>query len=77
MKRTSNIRSNAKEFKSIPIHDLFYHKALDIVGSLPKTRFCNKYILVAIDHYLKWCEAKVMFDHIRAIAINFLENKII
>ncbi len=73
----SNIISDAKEFKSIPIHDLFYHKALDIVGSLPETRYGNKYILVDIDHYLKWCEAKAMLDHITTIVIKNIENKII
>jgi hypothetical protein len=77
MKIISNTKSNAKEFKSIPIHDLFYHKALDIVGSLLETRFGNKYILVYIDHYLKWCEAKEMLDRITTIAIKLLENKII
>lgn len=77
VKRTNNTRFDAKEFKSIPIHDLFYHKALNIVGSFPQTRFGNKYILVDIDHYLKWCEAKVVLDHITTIAIKNLENKII
>jgi hypothetical protein len=32
IEKKNNIKSDAKEFKSIPIHDLFYHKALDIVG---------------------------------------------
>jgi hypothetical protein len=69
--KTSNNRFDAKEFKSILIHDLFYHKALDIVSLFPHTRFGNKYILIAIGYYLKWCEAKAMLDHITATTINF------
>jgi hypothetical protein len=30
------------------------------MGLLLETNQGNKYILVAIDHYLKWCEANVV-----------------
>jgi hypothetical protein len=42
----------------MPIHDLFYHIVLDTIGPFPKTKFGNKYILVAIKHYSKWCETR-------------------
>jgi len=32
---------------------------------------------VAIDHYSKWCEARVIVDHDAEIAPRFLENEII
>ncbi len=37
----------------------------------------NKYILVAIDHYSKWCEACFVKEHDVAIATIFLEEEII
>jgi hypothetical protein len=44
--------------KSIPVYDLFYRVALDIVGPLLETKDGNRYVLVVIDHYSKWCEAR-------------------
>jgi hypothetical protein len=63
--------------KSIPICDLFHTVALDIAGPLPETKLGNKYILVAIDHYSKWCEAKAVVNHGAKIASRFLEDDII
>jgi len=37
----------------------------------------NKYILVAIDHYSKWCEAKIVVDHDVETITRFLEDEII
>jgi hypothetical protein len=44
---------------------------------LPETKLGNKYILVAIDHYFKWCEAKAVVDHSAKTASRFLEDDII
>jgi hypothetical protein len=63
--------------KSIPIRDLFHIIALDTAGPLPKTKAGNKYILVAIDHYSKWCEAKAVANHNAKTASRFLEDNII
>jgi hypothetical protein len=46
--------------------------ALDTIGPLSKTKFGNKYVLVIIDHYSKWCEAKHVKEHIVAIVARFL-----
>ncbi len=51
VKRIGSIKYDIEEFNSIPIHDLFYHIALDMVGLLLETKISNKYILIAIDHY--------------------------
>jgi hypothetical protein len=51
------MRFGIEEMKSIPICDLFYCVAMDIARPLLKTTNGNKYVLVAINHYSKWCEA--------------------
>jgi len=77
VKSEGSIRSGDEQLKSIPIYDLFYRVALDTAGSLPETKSGNKYILVAIDHYSKWCEAKVVADHGARTAAKFLEDDMI
>ncbi len=72
-----NIRSGDEQLKSISICDLFHRVALDTTGPLPETKSGNKYILVAIDHYSKWCEAKAVADHGAKTASRFLEDDII
>jgi transposase-like protein len=62
---------------NILIYDLLYRVALDIDGPLLETKNGNMYVLVAIDHYLKWCEARLVKDHDVAIATRFLEEEII
>jgi hypothetical protein len=50
---------------------------MDTIGPLLETKSRNKYILVAIDHYSKWCEAKIVADHGTKTAARFLEDDII
>jgi hypothetical protein len=71
------MRSGIEEMKSIPMCDLFYHVALDIVGPLPKTTSGNKYVFVAIDHYFKWCEAHLVKEHDAYTIANFLKDEVI
>ncbi len=77
VKRTGNIRSEDEELKSIVVCDLFYRVAMDTAGPLLETKSGNKYILVAIDHYSKWCEARAVADHGAKTAAKFLEDDLI
>jgi hypothetical protein len=77
VKSEGSIRSGDEHLKSIPICDLFHRIALDTAGPLPKTKAGNKYILVAIDHYSKWCEAKAVVDHGAKTVARFLEDDLI
>jgi len=77
VKSEGSICSRDEHLKSIPICDLFHRIALDTAGPLPETKAGNKYILVAIDHYSKWCEAKVVADHGAKTAARFLEDDLI
>jgi hypothetical protein len=63
--------------KNILICDLFYHVTLNIVGLLPKISTSNKYVLVVVDHYFKWCEVHPVKEHDVAIATRFFEEEII
>jgi hypothetical protein len=77
VKKFDSIQFKVEELKNIPIYNLFYCVALDIIGPLLETKVGNKYILVAIDHYSKWCEAKLIKQHIAMIVVKFLEDEII
>jgi hypothetical protein len=77
VKSVGSVRSGDERLKSIPICDLFHRDALDTAGPLPETKSGNKYILVAIDHYSKWCEAKAVADHGAKTAAKFLEDDLI
>jgi hypothetical protein len=77
VRSTGSIRSGDEQLKSISICDLFHRVALDTAGPLPETKSGNKYILVAIDHYSKWCEAKAVADHGAKTMSRFLEDDII
>jgi hypothetical protein len=77
VRRMGTIRSEDEELKSIPVCDLFYRVALDTAGPLLETKSGNRYILVAIDHYSKWCEAKAVADHGAKTAAKFLEDDVI
>jgi hypothetical protein len=63
--------------KSILVCDLFHRVALNTVGPLAKFKNGNRYALVAIDHYSKWCKARPIKDHDVAIATKFMEEEII
>jgi hypothetical protein len=77
VKSSGSVRSGDEHLKSIPVCDLFYRVALDTAGPLPETKSGNRYILVAIDHYSKWCETKAVADHGAKTAARFLEDEII
>jgi len=65
------------EMKSILICDLFYCVAMDIARPLPEITNGNKYVLVAIDHYSKWCETQPIKEHDVCTTTKFLEDEII
>ncbi len=77
VKQIGNLRSSVEGMKCIPVCDLLYRVALDTARPLLETSNGNKYILVAIDHYSRWCEAHFVKEHDVVIATIFLEEEII
>ncbi len=76
-KQTNYMRSGVEGMKSIPMCDLFYGVALNIACLLLETSSGNKYVLVAINHYSKWCVACHVKEHDTTIVTKFLEEEII
>src|SRR5256885_955708 len=38
----------------------FYQVGIDVMGPLPRTMTGKRYIVVAVDHFTKWVEAKAI-----------------
>jgi len=77
VRKVGNIHSKDEELKSIPICELFYKIAMDTARPLPETNLGNRYIMVATNHYSKWCEANAIVDHGAKTVAKFLEDDII
>jgi len=77
VKKIKSVRPEPEHFKNISIWDQFFKVAFDTTRPLLETKHGNMYVLVAIDHYLKWCEAKVVMDHDTKITTKFLEGEVI
>jgi len=76
VKKTKSVGSEPEDFKNISIWNQFFKVALDI-RPLLETKHGNTYVWVAIDHYLKWCEAEVVMDHDAKITTKILEGEVI
>ncbi len=59
-KQIDKMKYGVEGMKIILVCDVFYWVTLDTVGPLTETFSGNKYVLVAIDHYSKWCETRFM-----------------
>jgi hypothetical protein len=77
VRKVGNIHYEDEELKNIHVCELFYRVVMGIVRPLLETKLGNKYILDAIDHYSKWCEAKTVVDHGAKTTTKFLEDDII
>jgi hypothetical protein len=66
-----------EEFRSIHVWGQFYTITLYTTWPLLKTRNGNRYILVVINHYLKWVKVKAIVKHEARIITNFFGVEII
>src|SRR6266498_3992405 len=65
------------ELHSIKIKEPFYQGGIDIVGPLTETSQGNKYIVVAIDYFTKYPEARVLTNVNAKSVANFIYEDII
>jgi hypothetical protein len=63
VKKCGSMRLGIEKMKNTIICGLFYEVALDIISPMLETKFGNKYVLVVIDDYFKWCETKLVKEH--------------
>jgi len=69
--------SELEDFKNISIWDQFFKVVIDTTRPLLESKHGNMYVLVAIDHYLKWCEAKVVMGYDAKITTKNVEGEAI
>ncbi len=65
------------ELHSIKIKEPLYQQEIDIVGSLTETPRGNKYIVVAIDYFTKYPEARALTNANAKSVANFIYEDII
>jgi len=63
--------------RTIPLTDIFERWEVDIVGLLPITRERNRYIVVAMDYFSRWPEAKPLKTANADTVATFLYEEII
>ncbi len=71
-----SMRQNNQK-RTIPPTDIFERWGVDIVGPLPITREGNRYIVVAMDYFLRWPEAKPLKTANADTVATFLYEEII
>lgn len=55
----------------------FYQIGVDVMGPLPKTPTGKRYIVVAVDHFTKWVEARALEEADAQSIVHFLYEEII
>ena len=63
--------------KTILLTDIFERWGIDIVGPLPITREGNRYIVVAIDYFSRWPEARPLKTANAETVVTFIYEEII
>jgi hypothetical protein len=65
------------ELHPIEVKEPFYQIGIDFVGPLPRTQRGNKYIIVAIDYFTKWPEARAVREATAKETVKFIMEDII
>ena len=68
---------NKNKLNPIKVKEPFYQIGIDIVGPLNETTEGNKYIVVAIDYFTKWPEARAIREATAKEVSTFIYEKII
>lgn len=74
--RKAPSQNNKAPLQRIEVGEPFTFWAMDYMGPLPETARGNRYILVLMDHFSKWCEAFPTKDQKATTVANLLLNKV-
>ena len=74
-RKTPNDNNKAPQ-QTIEVGEPFTFWAMDYMGRLPETSRGNRHILVAMNHFSKWCEAFPTKDQKATTVSNILINKV-
>ena len=66
-----------EELIPIKVHGIFYRIGIDIKGPLPITSSGNRYIIVAMDYFSKWPEARAVNNIKADVVAKFIYEEII
>src|SRR6266511_6020837 len=69
--------TDENELHSIKVKELFYQWEIDIVGPLTEISRGNKYIVVVIDYFTKYSEARALINANAKSVANFIYKDII
>ena len=75
-KNTSPGRQNRAPLGTLSVGEPFTFWAMDYMGPLPETCRGNKHLLVAVDHFTKWCEVFPTKDQKASTVAPLLISKI-
>ena len=76
MQRKLPANKNKAPLKNIEVSEPFTFWAIDYMGPLPETAWGNWHILVAMDHFTKWCEAFPTKDQKATTVVKILVEKV-
>ena len=82
VKNCDNCQRRGPSTRKEPLHPIlvkapFHRVGLDIKGPLPITKTGNRYIIVAMDYFTKWPEAKTIKDIKADTVAKFLYEEVI
>lgn len=63
--------------KPLPIVAIWHRVHIDCMGPYPVTAAGNKYIVLAVDSFSKWPEARAIPDHSSRTIANFIEEELL
>lgn len=67
-------KSTPDDYDTTQVEAPFTHLGLDIIGPLPVTQRGNQYIVVIVDYFTKWVEAKATSTVTSRDAVEFLTD---
>ncbi|KAL5793357.1 hypothetical protein ACOSP7_001951 [Xanthoceras sorbifolium] len=74
---TDNIKQPPKKLRSLTSPWLFAQWGIDLIGLMPTAKGQAKYVIVAVDYFTKWAEAKPLVRITEQNTTDFMRKSII